>query len=351
MKRTYPRWQQGGVLECDKCQRVGHPLASSESLQCIKVSAVWELVGIDLTGPLPKTKDGFEYILTATDYFYKWVEAFPLRTKTAAEVGLHICSIIYRHGCPKRILSDQGRECVNQLNTSLCEMLGIERRETAAYHPQTNGLDEKTTSSCKFISQAVLFSLRSKIHTSTKQTPFMLMYGREPVFPSEVPVDMPLSTIILQDDDNKFDEVVEEKLKSMENVNSKAADNIANSQESQRQAYAKRVLKKYEKTSYNVGDEVLLFNMKKRGRKGGRIEPDFSGPYVITHIGGKLVSLSNFKGAPLKSSSKAIPKGARQPPVRNHRIPFMIAHNPRPQLKTVPWQTFLDLLSSTLPRG
>ena len=83
------------------------------------MSAVWEFVGIDLTGPLPKTEfyDGFEYILTATDYFAKWVEAFPLRTKTAAEVGRHICSIIYRHGCPKRILSDQGREFVNQVRT------------------------------------------------------------------------------------------------------------------------------------------------------------------------------------------------------------------------------------------
>lgn len=79
------------------------------------MSAVWELIGIDLTGPLPKTVDGFQYILTATDYFSKWVEAFPLKSKSAAEVGRNICSIIYRHGCPKRILSDQGREFVNEL--------------------------------------------------------------------------------------------------------------------------------------------------------------------------------------------------------------------------------------------
>lgn len=80
------------------------------------MSEVWELIGIDLTGPLPKTSSGFQYILTATDYFSKWVEAFPLKTKSASEVAQHLCSIIYRHGCPKRILSDQGREFVNEVS-------------------------------------------------------------------------------------------------------------------------------------------------------------------------------------------------------------------------------------------
>lgn len=78
---------------------------------------MWDLIGIDLTGPLPKTVNGFQYILTATDFFSKWVEAFPLKSKSAAEVARCICSIIYRHGCPKRILSDQGREFVNDVCT------------------------------------------------------------------------------------------------------------------------------------------------------------------------------------------------------------------------------------------
>ncbi|KAI7805320.1 putative gypsy retrotransposon integrase-like protein 1-like [Triplophysa rosa] len=186
------------VLECNECQKVGKPLVAPQALECIKVSAVWELIGIDLTGPLPKTVNDFQYILTITDYFSKWVEAFPLKTKSAAEVGRHICSIIYRHGCPKRILSDQGREFVNQLNNSLCNMLSIERSVTAAYHPQTNGLDEKTNDNIKraltklvnekqnnwdVFLDATLFSLRSKFHTTTKHSPFLLMYGREAVFP------------------------------------------------------------------------------------------------------------------------------------------------------------------------
>ncbi|CAI5670301.1 unnamed protein product [Oreochromis niloticus] len=196
------------ILECDQCQKVGKPLTAVQPLQCIQVSEVWELIGIDLTGPLPKTSSGFQYILTATDYFSKWVEAFPLKTKSASEVAQHLCSIIYRHGCPKRILSDQGREFVNELNSDLCKLLQIERSVTAAYHPQTNGLDEKTNDNIKralrklvndqqnnwdLYLDPTLFSLRSKVHTTTKYSPFFLMYGREAVFPSEVPAQVPFA--------------------------------------------------------------------------------------------------------------------------------------------------------------
>uniref|UniRef100_A0AAV2KS18 Integrase catalytic domain-containing protein n=1 Tax=Knipowitschia caucasica TaxID=637954 RepID=A0AAV2KS18_KNICA len=89
----------------------------------------------------------------------------------------------------------QRRDFVNELNDSLCSLLGIERSVTAAYHPQTNGalmklVNEQQNNWDTFL-DATLFSLRSKVHISTKHTPFQLMYGREAVFPSEVPVDYP----------------------------------------------------------------------------------------------------------------------------------------------------------------
>ncbi|KAL1251771.1 hypothetical protein QQF64_019567 [Cirrhinus molitorella] len=72
-------------------------------------------------------------------------------------------------------------------------------------------------------------------------------------------------------------------------------------QEKQKEAYAKRVQKKYKHVIYNVGDEVLLMNMRKHGRKGGRIEPDFSGPYIIERLSGKLVTLKKPGGVTLKT--------------------------------------------------
>ena len=83
-------------------------------------------------GPLPETQTGLKYVLTLTDYFTKYVELFPLRQKSGLCVARGLKSYIY-----------QGREFVNQLNTDLVKRFDINRMITAAYHPQTNGLDER----------------------------------------------------------------------------------------------------------------------------------------------------------------------------------------------------------------
>lgn len=77
--------------------------------------------------------------------------------------------------------------------------------------------------------------------------------------------------------------------------------NSEKSQQKQREAYAKRTQKKYRNVVYSANDEVLLLNMRKRGRKGGRMEPDFSGPYRINSVCGKLATLKNSQGIILKS--------------------------------------------------
>ncbi|CAH2329326.1 Hypothetical predicted protein [Pelobates cultripes] len=86
----------------------------------------------------------------------------------------------------------------------------------------------------------------------------------------------------------------------MEKINETTKENIEKSQEKQKKTYAKKVLKKNKDVMYSVGDEVLLYNMRKRGRKGGRIEPDFSGPYILKELCGKVVKLENSCGVTIK---------------------------------------------------
>ena len=65
--------------------------------------------------PLTMTSQGNQYILTMTCYFSKWVEAFPISDKTAVTVARALYIAYCRHGVPNDIITDQGREFVNQV--------------------------------------------------------------------------------------------------------------------------------------------------------------------------------------------------------------------------------------------
>ena len=61
---------------------------TNNNLVCIlKVTEPFELVGMDLVGKLKSTGKGYVYICVMVDYFTKWLEVYPLRTKTAEEVS------------------------------------------------------------------------------------------------------------------------------------------------------------------------------------------------------------------------------------------------------------------------
>jgi hypothetical protein len=79
-------------------------------MQEMVVGTPFERVGIDLTGPHPKSKSGKVYILTCLDYFTKWAEAVALPNKKTITVAKALINNVFpRIGCPLQILSDLGR--------------------------------------------------------------------------------------------------------------------------------------------------------------------------------------------------------------------------------------------------
>ena len=87
-----------------------------------------------------------------------------------------------------------------KVNDELCRLTGVESRLTSAYHPQSNGLDERFNQTLqrqllKYIDDkqddwdlylnAILFSYRVSQQASTKYSPFYLMYGRQARLPIE----------------------------------------------------------------------------------------------------------------------------------------------------------------------
>ena len=83
----------------------------------------------------------------------------------------------------------------------MCKELGIKHSVTRSYDPQTNGLDERTNQTLKqrlaklvnenqddwdeFLEE-VAYSMRTQQQSTTRFTPFKLMFGRDPKCVSKV---------------------------------------------------------------------------------------------------------------------------------------------------------------------
>ena len=150
----WPGWQadvDAYVASCPECKSINaHPISASVPLHPIPVpNNVWSLIGIDLIGPLPETQRGNKYIVGVSDYFSKWVEAAGIPDKSALSVATFLLELICRLGVPQHIISDQGREFVNELNDFICSKLNISHRICSAYHPQSNGLRERDNRTLK----------------------------------------------------------------------------------------------------------------------------------------------------------------------------------------------------------
>ena len=83
------------VSKCDVCQHMNRKITTgTPQLHPIPVKSPWYQIGIDFIGPIsPMADDGSSYILTITDYFTKWVEAFPTADKSAASVATSLFKV------------------------------------------------------------------------------------------------------------------------------------------------------------------------------------------------------------------------------------------------------------------
>ena len=185
------------VRNCPSCARQRIKLRRHHGfLKLFPATKPGEQVAIDLLGPLPRTRSGFEYILVITDRFSKMTKVHPLRGIGAYQVARAFCSEwVYHYGQPSMLLSDRGSQFTSTFFRNVCNILGVKQAFTSAYHPQTNGQTERFNRTLVaalrcFCSehgrdwdtflQGVAYGYNCTVHTATRCTPFELMLTHPP---------------------------------------------------------------------------------------------------------------------------------------------------------------------------
>jgi ribonuclease HI len=104
------------VKSCHTCQVHSNLIHTHPtSLQNMTTPWPFHTWGLDLIGPINPPSNGCIWILVATEYFTKWVEAIPLKKATGAAVVNFIREhIMCRFGIPHRIISDNGTPFINK---------------------------------------------------------------------------------------------------------------------------------------------------------------------------------------------------------------------------------------------
>ena len=272
-------------LNCVTGRGPGH--SHRPPLVPIPVKGPFHRVAVDVL-QLPLTSSGNKYVVVFMDYLTKWVEAFPTADQQATTIAtLLIEHIICRHGVPGELLSDRGTNFLSDIILELCSLLGIKKINTSGYHPQTDGLVEKFNSTLQnMIAKStdpngmewdkklplLLFAYRSVVQDSTKESPFFLVYGRDPRLPTSTLLEQPLATYT--------EDYRTELLSTLKISRDLALESIRQAQEKQRRFYDRRSTN----PKFLVGDHVMVFMPSETVGKNRKLARPYHGPYRVVHI-------------------------------------------------------------------
>ena len=280
---------------CDICARYRRGAAPKQgTLQAMTTGGPWERIGVDVTGPHPKSSRGHVHILTVMDYFTKWADAFPIRNQEASTVAKVLVERVFAYfGAPLQILTDLGSNFQSDLFTELLRRLEIDQARTTPYKPSANGLIERfhrTLNSIlgKVVNRAqkdwdewipyALAAYRATVHEATNFSPNRMMLGRENRLPIDLVYGAPEAGPLYE----SSDDFVARRQELFRECHRIVRDKLQRSAERQKRRYDLRVKER----QFNLGDMVYYFYPRRRAGLSPKWQRFYEGPYdVVERLG------------------------------------------------------------------
>ena len=242
----------------------------------IQAKSPFEMVSVDFHH-LDICKGGYKYVMVVIDHFTRYVQMYATRSQSGKAAADKLFNdFIVHYGCPRRIHHDQGGHFNSNMWNELHRFMGIKSSNTTPYHPQGDGQVERPNRTLdgmlkslgknekknwsKFIPK-LAFAYNSTINKSTGFSPFFLMYGRE----SRLPIDSVFPDMMVEEVPRKSHaEFAREWERSMKEAVEIARTNIQKSAEYNKKNFDKKA----KAVDLEIGDRVLMRNVRERGGTG-----------------------------------------------------------------------------------
>ncbi|KAL5601298.1 uncharacterized protein BROUX77_005547 [Berkeleyomyces rouxiae] len=152
----------------------------------------WQELAMDFIVGLPES-EGCTTILGITDRLSKSKILIPMQSYTAPDVArAFITHVFAHHGLPRAITSDRGPQFTGLFWTEVCRQLSITRRLSTAFHPETDGAQERSNQEIETYLRAFTaflqddwaallpqaqVALNNRTATATGLSPFFFTHG------------------------------------------------------------------------------------------------------------------------------------------------------------------------------
>lgn len=161
-----------------------------------RIERPWQVISIDIMGPLPRSSKGNVYLLVVADCFSKFPLLFPMRNANAKPIAKLIEDHVFLvFGVPQFILADNGVQFRSHVFSSLVEHYDSRVLFNAHYHPQANPTERinrvlKTMMASYVQSKHTSWdvhlpefacAIRTAKHSATGLSPYFVNFGREMV--------------------------------------------------------------------------------------------------------------------------------------------------------------------------
>lgn len=269
------------VLKCTSCQQNKMTTVEPVPMQMTTTATkAMEVVFMDVVGPTSHiTERGNRYIATFLDDLTKYLVAVPIQNYEAETLSeILVRDVILQRGIPDNIVSDNAPEFVEEVFEKTCKLLNVKKIFTTAYHSQANKVEKvhrelKTylrhccssyQDNWDMVLPYYVSSYNATEHTSTKYSPFELMYGRK--------ANLPVVLTNAVDPINNYDDYVAALKFKFQHTATRARENMTLAKEMNKKAYDKGTPER----SFEPGDLVLF-----RNNSDDKREALFVGPYEV----------------------------------------------------------------------